>query len=104
MRSAISMLFVAAGLLQLAGVPPVRRAYARWGYPEWFRVAIGSIEMDAGIFAAFDNTQRIAALQPIPIMLGSIYTHGKTPGERHMAVVPAITLMALSGMAQSRGS
>jgi hypothetical protein len=34
MRSAISMLFVAAGLLQLAGVRPVRRAYARWGYPE----------------------------------------------------------------------
>lgn len=104
MRNAISMLFVAAGLLQLAGVRPVRRAYARWGYPEWFRVAIGSIEMEAGIFAAFDNTQRMAALQLIPIMLGSIYTHGKTPGERHMAVVPAITLVALSGMAQSRGS
>jgi hypothetical protein len=103
MRSAISMLFVAAGLLQLAGVRPVRRAYARVTL-KWFRVAIGSIEMDAGLFAAFDNTQRIAALQPIPIMLGSIYTHGKTPGERHMAVVPAITLMALSGMAQSRGS
>jgi putative oxidoreductase len=104
MRSAISMLFVAAGLLQLAGVRPVRRAYARWGYPEWFLVAIGSIEMEAGIFAAFDNTQRIAALQLIPIMLGSIYTHGKTPGERYMAVVPAVTLMALCGMAQSRGS
>jgi hypothetical protein len=96
------MLFVAAGLLQLARIRPVRHAYARWGYPEWFRVAIGTIEMEAGVLAAFDTTQRLAALQLIPIMVGSIYTHAKTPHERHMAVVPTLTLVALFGLAKSR--
>ena len=101
-RKTISTLFVATGALQLTGIRPVRRAYARWGYPEWFRVAIGMVEIEAGLLAAFDNTQRVAALQLIPIMVGAIYTHGKTPGERHMIVVPAIMLFALFPMAQLR--
>ena len=99
---AISTLFVTAGLLQFASIRPVRHAYARWGYHEWFRVAIGAIEVEAGVLAAFDDTQNIAAFQLIPIMIGSMYTHGKTPGERPMAVVPALTLVALVGMTQSR--
>jgi len=102
MRKAISTLFVIAGVLQLAGIRPVRLAYARWGYPEWFRMAIGAIEMEAGLLAAFGDTQRLAAFQLIPIMVGSIYTHGKTQSERHMAVVPTLTLLALIRIAQSR--
>jgi putative oxidoreductase len=102
MRKALSSLFVAAGFLQLSGIRPVRRAYARWGYPEWFRVAIGAIELEAGLLAAFDTTQRLASLQLMPIMAGSIYTHGKTPGERRMIVVPLLTVLALFRLAQSR--
>jgi len=98
---AIATLFIGAGHLQLAEVAPVRRAYARWGYPEWFRIAIGMIEIEAGMLAAFDATQRLAALQLIAIMAGSIYTHGKTAGERHMMVMPAFTLVILFRMARS---
>ena len=102
MKKPIAALFIGAGLLQLAGIAPVRRAYARWGYPDWFRIGIGVIELEAGLLAGFDMTRRLAALQLIPIMAGSIYTHSKTSGERHMTLVPAFTLVALLCMARPR--
>jgi DoxX-like family len=98
----ISALFIGAGLLQLSGVAPVRRAYARWQYPDWFRITIALIEIEAGMLAAFDTTQRVAALQLIPVMAGAVYTHGKTCGERHMMALPAFTGMLLARMARSR--
>jgi hypothetical protein len=38
---------------------------------------MGTIKIEAGLVATLDNTQGVATLQLIPIMVGSIYTHGK---------------------------
>jgi putative oxidoreductase len=102
MAKAIAALFIGAGLVQLAGFQPVRRSYARWGYPNWFRIVIGIVEIEAGVLAASNTKQHLAALQLIPIMAGSIYTHLKTPGEGHLTVVPAFILAPLSRMARLR--
>jgi hypothetical protein len=66
------------------------------------RLAIGTIEIEAGLLRACDDTQTFAAHQLIRMLVGPIYAHGKTAGDRDMALVPTLTIVALFRLAQSR--
>jgi hypothetical protein len=73
----------------------VRRAYARWGYPDWLRIAIGAIELEAAAMAAFQPTRHLAVVQLLPILAGAAYTHAKTRRERNLTAVPLLAMAAL---------
>jgi len=66
------------------------RAFRHWGYPDWFRVTIGVIELSAVVLLALGRTAAFGALLIIVVMLGAWATHLIFDGGRHMSseVVP----------------
>lgn len=68
------------------------RAFRHWGYPDWFRVLIGVIELSAVGLLLLGRTAALGALLLICVMLGAMATHVAFDGARHMTseVVPLI--------------
>jgi putative oxidoreductase len=67
-------------------------AFRHWGYPDWFRVTIGVLEL-AGVFLLLlGRTAAFGALVIIAVMLGAWGTHLVFDGGRHMTseVVPLV--------------
>jgi uncharacterized membrane protein YphA (DoxX/SURF4 family) len=49
-------------------------AFARWGYPPWFRVAIGCLEVLGGLCLVIPWVASYGALTLIVVMLGALVT------------------------------
>ena len=41
----VAVLFAVAGVVNLAGRGAVKRDFARWGYPAWFHLLCGALEL-----------------------------------------------------------
>lgn len=68
------------------------RAFRHWGYPDWFRMTIGAIEMTAVLLLVLGRTAAFGALLIIIVMLGAMTTHVIFDGGQHMTseVVPLV--------------
>src|SRR5512138_3777285 len=68
------------------------RAFRHWGYPDWFRVLIGVVELSAVALLLLGRTAALGALLLICVMLGAMATHVAFDGGRHMTseVVPLV--------------
>lgn len=66
------------------------RAFRHWGYPDWFRVTIGVLEVSAVALLILGRTAAFGALIIIVVMLGAWATHIIFDSGRHMTseVVP----------------
>jgi len=66
------------------------RAFRHWGYPDWFRVTIGVLEVSAVALLLLGRTAAFGAIIIIVVMLGGMATHVIFDGGRHMTseVVP----------------
>jgi putative oxidoreductase len=66
------------------------RAFRHWGYPDWFRVTIGALELSAVALLALGRTAAFGALIIVIVMLGAMATHIALDGGRHLTseVVP----------------
>ena len=71
-------------------------AFRHWGYPDWFRVTIGVMEVSAVALLILGRTAAFGAILIIIVMLGGMATHIVFDGGRHMTseVVP-ITLASI---------
>ena len=67
-------------------------AFRHWGYPDWFRVTIGILELSAVVLLALGRTAAFGAVVIIVVMLGAWATHLIFDGGRHMTseVVPLV--------------
>jgi uncharacterized membrane protein YphA (DoxX/SURF4 family) len=67
-------------------------AFRNWGYPDWFRVTIGVLELAAALLLALGRTAAYGAIIIIIVMLGAWATHLIFDGGRHMTseVVPLV--------------
>jgi uncharacterized membrane protein YphA (DoxX/SURF4 family) len=67
-------------------------AFRHWGYPDWFRVTIGMIELSAVVLLALGRTAAFGAMLIIVVMLGGMATHLIFDAGRHMTseVVPLV--------------
>ena len=67
-------------------------AFRHWGYPPWFRVTIGVLELSAVVLLATGRYAAYGALLIIIVMLGAWATHLLFDGGRHMTseVVPLV--------------
>jgi putative oxidoreductase len=65
-------------------------AFRGWGYPVWFRVVIGIIELSACALLLWPRTARFGAAGIIAVMLGAMGTHLALDHGRHLTseVVP----------------
>lgn len=66
------------------------RAFRAWGYPDWFRVTIGVLEVGAAALLVAGRTAAFGAMIIMAVMLGGMGTHVVLEGGRHVTseVVP----------------
>lgn len=67
-------------------------AFRHWGYPDWFRMTIGILELAAVVLLALGRTAAFGAILIIVVMLGAWATHLIFDGGRHMTseVMPLV--------------
>ena len=84
------LIFVPQGLAKFNDGSGWARAFRVWGYPDWFRVTIGVLELSAAILLVLGRTAAFGAIIIILVMLGGMATHLIFEGGRHISseVVP----------------
>jgi uncharacterized membrane protein YphA (DoxX/SURF4 family) len=69
------MVFARAGLAKFDATSGWARAFDHWGYPVWFRILIGALEVTAAALLLWPRTAAFGAGIIIMIMLGGMGTH-----------------------------
>ena len=69
------MVFVRAGVAKFDAASGWSRAFTHWGYPDWFRVLIGLLEVSAAALLLWPRTAAFGAILIIVVMLGGMGTH-----------------------------
>jgi putative oxidoreductase len=78
-------------------------AFRHWGYPDWFRVTIGVVELLAVALLLLGRTAAFGALLIICVMLGGMATHLLFDHGRHMTSEVVPLLLACVVLAARRG-
>jgi putative oxidoreductase len=71
----LTVVFVNAGWPKFSATSGWGRAFAHWGFPNWFRVLVGVIEVAGGLLLLIPSTAIYAAIALAAIMLGAMGTH-----------------------------
>jgi uncharacterized membrane protein YphA (DoxX/SURF4 family) len=78
------LLFARQGWAKFSDTSGWAAAFRHWGYPDWFRVLIGILELTAALLLALGRTAALGAIIIIVVMLGAWATHLIFDGGRHM--------------------
>ena len=92
------VMFMMQGITKLLGILLVEE-FAEWGYPRWFHVLIGVVEVAAGLALLKASTRLYGAVTIIVVMLGAAYTLAVRAGQPAMAVTPVVMLLLASFVA-----
>ena len=86
------LVFARQGWAKFSDASGWAAAFRHWGYPDWFRVTIGVLELSAVLLLALGRTAAYGAIIIIVVMLGAWATHLIFDGGRHMTseVVPLV--------------
>ena len=86
----LTLIFVPQGWSKFSDASGWAVAFRNWGYPDWFRVGIGVLEVAAVALLLLGRTAAFGALLIIVVMLGGMATHIVFDGGRHLTseVVP----------------
>ena len=88
----LTLIFVPAGWAKFSDHSGWAIAFRHWGYPTWFRILIGVLEL-GGVGLLLTGRWAVAgAAAIIAVMLGGMGTHVAFDGGRHMTseVVPLV--------------
>jgi len=87
----LGLFFVAQGASKLFGITSAHWAsrFAQWGYPPWFRHAVGLAEIMSGVALFPRRTRKAAAIFLIALMAGAFMTHA-IHGEIARLIPPVI--------------
>ena len=90
----VAVLFLVAGVINLAGRGAVRGDFARWGYPAWFRLLCGALELLSAALLLGRQTRVLGLALAGAIMIGALFTllRHREPF-KHLA--PALVFSAL---------
>ena len=78
------LIFVPQGWAKFSDTSGWATAFRGWGYPVWFRMAVGAIELSAAATLLWGRTAIVGATLIFSVMLGAIATHLMHEGGRHM--------------------
>ena len=87
----LGAVFLGTGISKLAGMPYVVQTFREWGYPPWFLVVIGLVEVAGGVLVLVPATRVLGATLIAVEMLGAIGTH-VVAGQWSMVPVPVLAL------------
>jgi len=84
------LIFVPQGLAKFDDASGWARAFRLWGYPDWFRITIGALELLAALLLITGRFAVLGAMTIMVIMLGGMATHLIFEGGKHMTseIVP----------------
>lgn len=71
----VVMVFVRAGWDKFNDASGWAKAFNVWGYPVWFRMFIGLLELAAALLLIWPRTAAYGAILIIAVMLGGMGTH-----------------------------
>lgn len=86
---ALLVVFTLSGLMKLAGTSRSRSDFERWGYPPFFRITVGLVELAAVAMMFQEATRGRAALVLLVLMAAALGTHIKLK-EWAAAPIPVI--------------
>lgn len=99
----LATLSLMAGGSKLAGADQHIQHFAHWGYPDWFRLVAGAVEVTAAVLVLIPRTAFFGACALAVLILGAAYTHlFRATGEGGMAVVPLVLFALVSHVAWAR--
>ncbi|MBR0653138.1 DoxX family protein [Roseomonas terrae] len=90
----LAVFFLVGGTLNLFPPDAIRQDYARWGYPAWFHLVTGTLELLASGLIAMPRTRELGRAIAAVVMLGALTTLLVFADYGH-AMAPAIVLAAL---------
>ena len=74
----LALVCLRSGLMKMPGIPVVEfwtRDFNRWGYPDWFRIAVGIAELVSFALLLVPRVAGYGAGLFAVVMLGAIFTH-----------------------------
>jgi uncharacterized membrane protein YphA (DoxX/SURF4 family) len=71
----LAFVFLMAGVPKLAGAQGHVQHFASWGYPDWFRLVVGVVEVGSAVLLLFPRLAFLGAAGIAVIMVGATYTH-----------------------------
>jgi uncharacterized membrane protein YphA (DoxX/SURF4 family) len=88
----LTLIFVPQGWSKFNDASGWAAAFRHWGYPDWFRITIGVIELSGVALLLLGRTAAFGAILIIAVMLGAMATHVIFDGGRHLTseVVPLV--------------
>lgn len=79
LQGLLALLFIMAGVQKVAGSKMHTEAFTKWGYPQWFRVVTGVIELGAAVLLIIGYWNSTAAIIGAAILvavgIGGVITH-----------------------------
>ena|SRR5215212_2328774 len=86
------LIFAPQGYAKFSETSGWASAFRAWGYPVWFRITIGVIELLAVALLFWGRTAGVGAILIICVMLGGMGTHLVLEHGRHMTseIVPLV--------------
>jgi len=98
----IALIFIQAAVLKLMGVQVMIEVFDKLGYPAWFRIVIGILEIFGAIALLIRSSSRYGAILLALIMIGAMIS-SLVKGASGDAIVPVIMLFLLVWVAVVRG-
>lgn len=87
----LAWVFVVQGIAKFSATSGWTRAFEHWGYPDWFRMAVGAAELLAGLLIVWPRTAPVGSLLIMCVMVGAMSTHAfidKKPREAFRELMP----------------
>jgi uncharacterized membrane protein YphA (DoxX/SURF4 family) len=94
----LTYVFIKAGWSKFSDTSGWARAFAGWGFPVWFRLLVGVIEVAGGALLLVPKTAIYAAGALAVIMLGAMGTHifhGDPAGVHHEVFPLALSSLVI---------
>ena len=88
----LALMFLFAGGFKLSGAQTAIDNFAKWGYPDWFRVVTGVIEVTAAVLVLVPRMSFYGAALMVATMVGAVLTHA-THAETRNIPVPLLLLV-----------
>ncbi len=96
---ALGVVMIGTGGVNVAGPPPARETFARWGYPAGFHRVAGGLGVVVGLLLVMPRTSRVGAIGAAIFMLAAIATLIRRRDWGHLPVAAVLAAACVTAIA-----
>ncbi|MGZ2379091.1 hypothetical protein ELH91_04140 [Rhizobium leguminosarum] len=91
--------FSGAGLVNAIGTSGTRSDFARWGYPRWWGIVTGALEILSAVLIALPVSRIVGVALGAVIIAAAVFTVLRHRDHAHLAPLSVfVTLIAVAGI------